>query len=422
MLLLHAADIHLDSPLVGLEAYDGCPREALRGATRRALGRLVDVALEEKVEMVLLAGDLYDGAWRDYSTGLHFVAEMRRLREAGVPVVMVRGNHDAESQITKHIKLPDNVVDLARREPETRIFESLGIAVHGQGFAQRDVREDLARDYPSAIAGAVNVGLLHTALGGREGHETYAPTSLAVLADKGYDYWALGHVHRREVVSRSPYVVYPGNLQGRHVRETGPKGLMLVTIEAGRVNAVEPRDVDVVRWADCVVEAGEDDSREDVLEKVEASLEEALRGAEGRLLASRLTITGATRCHADLVRESDRLAADVRAIGIDAGGPSLWVGDVRVSTRPPLDVESLSKSGDPIAVLLRAAEDAASDPDLARELVEGLSDLTAKLPEELRADPAFAFLDDPRELPSVLRDVEELLVALLAPRDQAGTS
>ncbi|NUO53094.1 MAG: DNA repair exonuclease, partial [Polyangiaceae bacterium] len=119
MLIVHAADIHLDSPLVGLEKYEGCPVDVLRGATRKAFEGLVTTALEERADLVLLAGDLYDGAWKDYATGFFFVKQMVRLQSGGIPVVIVRGNHDAESEIARKLKLPDNVHDLSTASPES---------------------------------------------------------------------------------------------------------------------------------------------------------------------------------------------------------------------------------------------------------------------------------------------------------------
>ena len=413
MLIVHAADIHLDSPLVGLEAYEGCPREALRGATRRAFESMVRVAIDEQASLVLIAGDLYDGSWKDYATGLFFVREMRRLREAGIPVVVLRGNHDAESEITRHLRMPDNVFELPTTAAGSQLFDKLGVAVHGRGFFTREVREDLTKSYPPPLAGFFNIGLLHTALEGRWGHETYAPTTPAVLSDRGYDYWALGHIHRREVVSKNPYIVYPGNLQGRHVRETGSKGCALITVEGGRVTALEHRALDVVRWADIEVVAGEDDARAEVIDKLRDALEKAAADGEGRLLASRLTVRGATRAHGEIASAMEAFVNDARAAAIDVGGDELWLGDVRIETRLPIDRAALSASQDPVALILRAASELSRDPARAGELLACLDDLKEKLPEELQNDPAFAFLHDPKELHSVLEHTEELLLGRL---------
>src|SRR5687767_8508980 len=138
---VHAADLHLDSPLRGLERYEGAPVERIRTATRRAMQNLVALCVEEKAGLLLLAGDLFDGAWKDYSTGLFFAARMSELREAGVRVVIVRGNHDAASAITKSLRLPENVKELSARRPETVVIEEMGIAVHGQSFPTRAVTD-----------------------------------------------------------------------------------------------------------------------------------------------------------------------------------------------------------------------------------------------------------------------------------------
>ena len=105
------------------------------------------------------------------------------------------------------------------------MLEDLGLAVHGQGFAKREVTEDLSSAYPQADPHLFNIGLLHTCLDGKPGHEPYAPCTVDGLRSKGYQYWALGHVHNREVVSQDPWIVFPGNIQGRHARETGSQGL-----------------------------------------------------------------------------------------------------------------------------------------------------------------------------------------------------
>ena len=219
---VHAADLHLDSPLHGLVRYDGAPVDEVRAATRRAFDNLVQLALGtgpgERADFVLLAGDLYDGDWNDYTTGLYFTSAVSRLAEEGVDVLVVRGNHDAASRMTRALRLPPRVRMLRDDQPETVVLEHLGVAVHGQSFAAGRIDTDLTPSYPARIGRLFNVGMLHTSLNGRAGHDPYAPTDVASLRRKDYDYWALGHVHAAEVVSRDPWVVFPGNTQGRSVR------------------------------------------------------------------------------------------------------------------------------------------------------------------------------------------------------------
>src|SRR3990172_6325870 len=313
---LHAADVHLDSPLVGLSDYESAPVDAIRGATRRAFENLVRLAIDEEVAFVLLAGDLYDGDWKDYRTGLFFVDQMARLREAQIPVFIVTGNHDAASQLTKNLRPPDNVHFFPTKKPETRVVEAFDVAIHGQGFASRAVTEDLAAAYPVADPGLFHVGLLHTSLDGREGHATYAPTSAQVLAQKGYQYWALGHVHKREVVSKDPWIMFPGNLQGRHAREVGAKGCTLVTVENGAVVGVEERHVDVLRWSVCRVDVDGATATSDVLDRISHALTVEADRTDGRALAVRVEVTGPVACHDEIAANPDHWMQETRALAI----------------------------------------------------------------------------------------------------------
>ena len=220
---IHAADIHLDSPLRGLEQYEGAPVQEIRDAARRALANLVDLAIEQKVAFVLIAGDIYDGDWRDYNTGLYFVDQIRRLREANIRLYLISGNHDAANRMTRTLRMPENVTFFSADAPETALIPELDVAIHGQSFATAAVYEDLSEGYPAAKSGCINIGMLHTCASGREGHDRYAPCSIEGLKAKGYDYWALGHVHIREILSEKPLIAFSGNMQGRHVRETGAK-------------------------------------------------------------------------------------------------------------------------------------------------------------------------------------------------------
>ena len=219
---LHAADIHLDSPLKGLNGYPGANAERYCTATRAAFDRLTKTAIDERVDFLVIAGDLYDGDWRDFSTGLHFVSRIPRLADAGIPVFLLHGNHDAESVITQRLELPGNVHVFGADRPCTFELRVLCVALHGQGFADRAVVENLVPGYPDPVAGAFNVGVLHTALEGIGGHARYAPCSLADLIGKGYDYRALGHVHRGQILWKRPgHPILDPFQRGRQVEMTG---------------------------------------------------------------------------------------------------------------------------------------------------------------------------------------------------------
>ncbi len=407
---LHAADLHLDSPLRGLESYPDAPVEQIRGATRRALENLVDLAIEEQVAFVLIAGDLYDVSWKDYNTGLFFTQCMARLDEAGIPVFVISGNHDAASVITRALRPPQNVRLFSTRHPETQRLETLGVAIHGQGYQVSDTRDDLAAAYPVAEPGLFNIGLLHTALTGRVGHESYAPTTLDVLKGKGYDYWALGHVHQREVVCESPWVVFPGNLQGRHIRETGTKGCTLVTVDEGRVTGVEHREIDVLRWQECRVDLSGCDSQDVLFRQVRQSLQTARDLADARPLAVRLILAGECSMHGWLHQDVPRWTQECRNLAIDLG--DVWLEKVRIETRPEQNLEDLLAQDSPLSSLARAVQDLRlADETFAR--IPELAELQAKLPPELAGAEEPIALSCGDERARLQEDVRALLLGRL---------
>jgi DNA repair exonuclease SbcCD nuclease subunit len=299
------------------------------------------------------------------------------------------------------------------RSPESVVLEELGVAIHGQGFATRSVTDDLAGEYPLGDSQLFNIGLLHTSLDGRPGHETYAPCTLDGLRSRGYRYWALGHVHKREVVAEDPWIVFPGNLQGRHARETGPKGCSLVTVEDGRVQQVEFRPLDLVRWVTSVVDLTGAGSLAEVYERVSGELTAALGEAEGRFVASRIRLAGSCPVHAKLRADREQLVNECRALASGIPGNDLWVEKVVIDTRPRESEATALARDDAFGGLLRSIRDLELDPQGLSDLAGELTDLAAKLPVELRAgEDAF----DPME-PAVLRDclddVKELLLERL---------
>ena len=409
MKFVHAADLHLDSPLAGLSKYEGAPVEQIRGATRRALENLVKLCLSERAELLVIAGDLYDGDWRDYSTGLFFNKQMSALRAGNVRVVWIRGNHDAASKLTAHLNLPDNVRELSHKKPDSFVLEDLGVAMHGQGFDTRDVTADLSLRYPEPKRGLFNIGLLHTALEGRAGHASYAPCRLSALVDRGYDYFALGHVHTREVLSIEPWIVFPGNLQGRHARETGAKGATLVTVQHERVSAVEHRALDEVRWHVAEADVSDERSLDGVLERVRESLNLSVLASEGRLSAIRVRVSGASAAHEQLVSRAERVTEEVRALTLDLAGEA-WLEKVELATRPVAQRAELREREDAIGEMLRGLSNIAQDDAALVELAEELAELKRKLPPELREGPDAIDLDSPEALRRLLGEVEQTLL------------
>ena len=384
---LHAADIHLDSPLKGLIGQEGNAAERVRTATREALDQLVDFAIKEQVKFLVIAGDLYDGDWRDYKTGLFFVGQMGRLNKAGIPVYLLHGNHDAQSQITKRLELPDNVHVFGTRKPETFELGELNVALHGQSFRQREVTDNLVPDYPRPVSGTFNIGVLHTALGGRKGHDNYAPCSLDELVNKGYDYWALGHVHQAAVLHERPHIVFSGNLQGRHVRETGIKGAYLVAVEEKEITELACVPCDVVRWVVLPVPLNDAESIGDVTDRVRGALESAVANeADGRLLACRIVFEGRTEVHEQLVASEDQVLAEARASALGLGNEVAWIEKIDIATEAVVDRQTLAQREDAIGELQRMLQDAGTDDELLAQIKSDIGQLVQKLPHEVKKD------------------------------------
>jgi DNA repair exonuclease SbcCD nuclease subunit len=384
---IHTADIHLDSPLRGLAGYEGPAVERIRSATRLAFDNLISEAIDQEVGFVVIAGDLYDGDWRDYQTGLFFARQMGRLAKADIPAFVLHGNHDAESQITRRLTLPDGVNVFSTRKPETFTIEELGVALHGQSFRQRDITDNLVPAYPEPVDGAFNIGVLHTGMGGMGGHVNYAPCTVSDLVAKGYDYWALGHVHHGEVLHQNPHVVFPGNLQGRHIRETGPKGAYLVSVEDCEIVELDPLHTDVVRWAHLQVSVDGCDRNAEALERVREAVAQAIdAGADGRLLACRIELTGRTKIHDHLLISTEHLLAEARAAALGFGDASAWIERVVIATEPMLDPAMLAEREDALGELHRMLGDAAADPELISQLEADVSELVRKLPSGVRDD------------------------------------
>ena len=406
---IHAADPHLDSPLRGLEAHEGAPVALLRGATRKAFENLVNLAIDEAVNFVVIAGDLYDGDWKDYSTGLFFRGQMVRLEAKKIPVYLIAGNHDAASVISKKLTLPENVHVFSTRTAETMEVPGLPAVIHGRGFPHRAVPENLALDYPTAVPGKFNLGLLHTSLTGRPDHDTYAPCSEQDLRNKGYAYWALGHIHQPEVISEDPWIVFAGNCQGRHARETGPRGCRLVTVKDSlEVASAEWRDLDVVRWQAVEVPLAGVENEAGAIKGIREALAGAVAAAEGRLLATRIHLTGATALHGSLHRDAQHWRAQVQALAQDFGEESVWVERLRVGTRPVYDLAELAARDALTKTVLETLETATHHlPALPDHITEMLD----VLPPELRAEVAAEW--DPDQRPALMEEVRAIILEAL---------
>jgi exonuclease SbcD len=411
---IHAADLHLDSPLLNLERYDGAPAEKFRGATREAFDNLVRLAIGECVRFVVVAGDLFDGDCKDFNTPLHLRRKLDELGRAGIRTFVVLGNHDAQSRMKKGLalRLPEAVRILSAEAPETVELEDIGVAIHGQSFENPREKTDLSARYPAPRAGLVNIGLLHTNCGGQEGHDAYAPSTVEKLTACGYEYWALGHVHNRAVLrAGGPWIVYPGNTQGRHVGERGAKGCTLVRLDGGAVTRVEHRDLDAVRWAELNVDASACEEPSDVVGLAAAAIEDALAKSGGRPLAVRVVVSGTTPLAAEMSSFRAHWADEIRRMTIEAHADDVWVEKVKVDVREP-DAARRAAADTPSGL---AAELAAFEPapaEMARALEE-IRGLLQKIPRDPRAESVDADVETPARLAELVDEAKRLAIARL---------
>jgi exonuclease SbcD len=357
---LHCADLHLDSPLRGLESDPDAPAEKIRGATREAFVNLIDYAISQRVDFVVAAGDLYDGDWQDWRTGRFLIAQIKRLTDVGIPFIAIRGNHDAESVITRRLRMPSDIAWLLdHNQPQTVRLANVPVSIHGQSFATKAVTDNLASDYPDPDPDRFNIGLLHSSVDGREEHEKYAPCSVEQLRAHGYDYWALGHIHQREILHSDPWIVFPGNLQGRKVNEPGSKGATLVTVTDGKVVG-SPQHIafDTVRWARIPVVLAEDADEDAALTSVRSAFAAELEAADGRLLAARMTLTGACAAHDFLVRDLGAAREKIRAEALAvAGVGTIWTEAIEIATSPLMEIRAQKDRTDAIGQLIQALDD-----------------------------------------------------------------
>ncbi len=417
MKFIHAADIHLDSPLRGLQRYEGAPAEEIREATRRALENLVDLAIDEEVDFVLIAGDIYDGDWEDYNTGLFFVLQMSKLLNAEIPVVMISGNHDAANKMTKSLRLPENVELLPYNRPASAKNEKLlelGVAIHGQSFEKAAQYENLAVNYPEKKNGLYNIGLLHTSLSDPQGHEPYAPCSIDDLKQKGYDYWALGHVHRRAIACNDPLIVYPGNIQGRHIRESGIKGCYLAKVDQRGETELQFHALDVFRWEECKVDLSEGKQDDEILDLCSKELAKLMEDHQGVPMGVRVILHGKTGKHEALIADSIAWTNQIRATAVAESGGKIWVEKVKFETTAAQPVNELSMQDGSIGELLSLIGELRTNESELLAIAEELSELRRKIPAEITQGEDAIALNDPRYLQNLLDEAESLLITRLS--------
>ena len=420
---MHTADLHLDSPLLSLATRDPTLAHAVRTASRTALTRTVDLCIDESVDALVIAGDLYDGDQRSMHTAAALTREMRRLHEAGVPVYVVRGNHDARSRITRELALPDNVHGYDGRGG-THVLGDGRAAFHGVSFTKAHAPESLVSKLRAPRPDAWNVGLLHTSLAGAEGHDVYAPCSVADLEARGYDYWALGHVHVRAVHrAHGPAIVMPGNPQGRDMGEDGARSVTLVALDEAEGTRLETRTVGPARFERIALDAAGVDDWQELVRRCEDALVERREALDEEQLICRLELVGESPLAWRAARDRDVLEELLR--GTAEGLDGTWIDRVRSSLRAPASTGAggaESNAGDETLHRLTGLvdEDLLGSPELGERVRAELAEFLRKMPKGFRDRLGETEAESEAAVAALLREGSRELLMRLHPDGMDG--
>ena len=392
--ILHTADVHLDSPLTSLALRDETLRQAVQSATRTAFIRIVDAGLAEDVDALLIAGDLFDGAQRSAKTAAFLTGQLERLRAAGIPVFYIKGNHDAENPITGEVALPDNVHVFDGRGGKRQIAGQ-DVWIHGVSFNTRHAPDSLLGKFGAPVPGAINIAMLHTSLAGAVGHDKYAPCSVAELSSLGFDYWALGHVHKRQVHSQTPWIVMPGIPQGRDIGEAGAKSATLIRLEETGIEIEEVATSGVI-FLSCRIDVSGAETDDEVRQRIRARLHSPIDGLDaGSDAILRVTLEGQTQRHWQVLRDRDMWAETVAQIAQETG--RLWVEKLSFALKAPGRAADGSAT-DTLGQLMAQIATEEGFSALAQAEVE---DVVSQLPASRRA----ALLSDEAALADLTRDL-----------------
>lgn len=352
-------------------------------ATRDAFAKLVDCALAENVSGLLICGDLFDGSARSAKTGAFLIAQMEKLRSAEIPVFYIKGNHDAENPLSGEIDLPDNVHRFDGRGSKVQVKDS-DVWIHGVSFSARHAPDSLLNKFPAPVLNAVNIAMLHTSLAGASSHDLYAPCTVAELQSMGFDYWALGHVHKREVHSEDPWIVMPGIPQGRDVGESGSKSATLLTIQDGRIvtSEFQTADLEFHEHAVDVSTCSTDD-------QLRAMLRERIEQIAGQVAPAiavvRLTLTGQYPRRWQLIRDTDLWIEFIHNLALDT--QMLWIEKVRFDLAETTSAEPDASASSELQRLMQEIlqEDAFNAAAIA-EITKVFEQLTASQRRQLIPD------------------------------------
>ena len=369
---IHAADLHIGAPFRNISRADSRIVDSLLNSTFQAFDALVTLAIDKRVDFLLLSGDLFDSHDGNLKALLHFRTGMKRLRQKGIRVFIVHGNHDPLDEVSDVLDLPENCYVFPAGNRKWQIHERRGrqiAAIFGISFAGRSVKENLAARVPAGPENIFKIAMLHCTVGSQPGHYPYAPCALSDLTvcrngGGGVDYWALGHVHRAKILSRRPFAVYPGVLQSRSFREQGEKGAFLVEVSGDRAVRLNFHALDNARWVELEIDAASARSPGRLMDEAWRQIDAACEAAGSRGLVLRLAIRGRSVLSRVLAAR-DTLPGMLEELrdGVSGRSPFVWIESIRNFCRSPVDLDARKKASDIVALILQEADAIRNHPE-----------------------------------------------------------
>lgn len=376
---VHASDLHLASPFRGVSVESPAIAARLQNATFEAFDSVIKLCIDNAVDFLVVAGDVFDTADRNLRAQLHFHQGLKRLSDLGIASFVAHGNHDPLDGCSSALSWPSNVtIFSAELSSVPFIKNSKHLAtVHGISFPSKVEERNLARLFPAhrqANDNAVQIGVLHCNVGSNTGHAAYAPCELADLHQSCLHYWALGHVHQYSVLSENPHVVYPGNTQGRSIRETGPRGCVLVNVSESNAITTAFHTTDSIRWFQANLSIENIDSMNVLGERIEKLVTGFRQQGQGRPVIVRIVLEGRGSLYRELVRDQaiedclqhcrDRFAQAT---------PFAWIEQIDVNCLPDIDLSAVALREDLVGSVMRVATRlASSDNDQSAEILRPL--------------------------------------------------
>jgi DNA repair exonuclease SbcCD nuclease subunit len=346
---IHTADLHLDTPFKGLSVWNSELSRRLKDATFKSFKRIIDACIERKVDFLVISGDIFDSDNKSLAGHLRFIPELKRLADKGIPTYLVCGNHDPYNHWIKELKLPENVYCFDPEECGYKTFIKGGIPVadiYGMSFGESKITQNLADRYKLSPSPApVSIAVLHGSVGEPGPHASYAPFTVNDVLDKGFDYWALGHIHKSRVIrDKTPVMIYPGNPQGRDFGETGKKGCYLVTINEGQQPSYEFIPTQIIRFEDVTIDITGVQQAEELDLKIRNACN-SVHDHDGKTnMMLRIALTGRTALHSklELPGEIEQLT-ELFNEGQLSGDSFVWIDSIELNTYPDIDPDELKK-------------------------------------------------------------------------------